>query len=707
MSKSPFDISPESLGLSNELISSFKQQSPSQSSNPFETIARAPQPSESSYDIDSLVKEASSQYNVDPALIHAVIGTESSGNAKATSPKGAGGLMQLMGPTAKDLGVQDVYDPKQNVMGGTKYLRQLLDRFKDPALAISAYHAGAQSVINAGNSIPDTNDGIMATRDYVSKVLRDAEKLRTKTAPTNISGMVRPEDLGLTPDLLAQFEKPENNVVPNIPEKQASEPGSDSGSYKKLEGPISPISDNKVLGSTLSTPVPMQFQPKQTSVEPQYQNTFAAISKISDPEEVANQIKGIPQQQRDLIVSKLDPVIVDKNEVKRFLGLQSGRNKVLANTAEIAGAVVKEAERPKSMGRMLYESGQVPFLVETPEEKAAADKFDKEGGSKSNEIFKVANVLNDPEIRLGDAKRDIDKIKEQSDKPGWLNGLGTQLEMGRMDLALPQMISNFALLQDNKALADKAISIYDKYKEVSASEQDKISKTNAANQLVAGTVRMLPGLSMGAAATIGSAIPVIGPVVGEVGSAWSTYQWAMQGAGDVYADMRKEGVSHDKARSIAPTVGLVYALVENLQFNQITNASKPVLDRIIKNVVLKKVLENGALKMIAEKGVDAGSEILEEAIQGVVSDVGKEIGKISQTGNTPDVGSILKQEWEVAKENASGAAGPMVLLSLFGLGGKAVKHYIDKKVVRKRWAEWLAYEKELMNSTEVRGDRIH
>ncbi len=79
--------------------------------------------------IDALVQQNAATWQVDPALIKAVIANESGFNANATSPVGARGLMQLMPETAASLGVRDAYDPAQNVAGGARYLRGLLDRF--------------------------------------------------------------------------------------------------------------------------------------------------------------------------------------------------------------------------------------------------------------------------------------------------------------------------------------------------------------------------------------------------------------------------------------------------------------------------------------------------------------------------------------------------------------------------------------------------
>ena len=82
-------------------------------------------------DIDALIGANAATYSIDPALVRSIVEAESGFNPRATSPAGARGLMQLMPETAQSLGVVDAYDPAENLRGGTRYLRGLLDRFGD------------------------------------------------------------------------------------------------------------------------------------------------------------------------------------------------------------------------------------------------------------------------------------------------------------------------------------------------------------------------------------------------------------------------------------------------------------------------------------------------------------------------------------------------------------------------------------------------
>jgi soluble lytic murein transglycosylase-like protein len=133
------------------------------------TAAPAPVPPAQ---IDALVDRNASTWQVDPALIKAVIANESGFDANATSGVGAQGLMQLMPETAASLGVRDPYDPGQNVAGGTRYLRGLLDRFGgDKRLAIAAYNAGPGAV-EKYKDVPPYRE----TRNYVQNVLASFDK---------------------------------------------------------------------------------------------------------------------------------------------------------------------------------------------------------------------------------------------------------------------------------------------------------------------------------------------------------------------------------------------------------------------------------------------------------------------------------------------------------------------------------------------------
>jgi len=142
------------------------------------TSATLPQhgfPARPQTDLNQVVNEASGRYRLDPDLVNSVIKAESGFNVHAVSRKGAQGLMQLMPGTASQLGVSNAFDAQANVDGGTKYLRELLEKYNfDIVKALAAYNAGPHRVEQFGGVPP-----YYETRAYVARIVRDFNKKKT------------------------------------------------------------------------------------------------------------------------------------------------------------------------------------------------------------------------------------------------------------------------------------------------------------------------------------------------------------------------------------------------------------------------------------------------------------------------------------------------------------------------------------------------
>jgi soluble lytic murein transglycosylase-like protein len=141
--------------------------------------------------IDALVYEAATQNGLDPCLVLSVMRAESSFNRTAVSVKGASGLMQLMPETATRFGVKNIFDPRDNVMGGTRYLRWLLNRFSgDVRLALAGYNAGEGAVEFYGYRIPP----FLETQNYVRIIYSRYSNIHLGSVPAAPLEAIKPAE---------------------------------------------------------------------------------------------------------------------------------------------------------------------------------------------------------------------------------------------------------------------------------------------------------------------------------------------------------------------------------------------------------------------------------------------------------------------------------------------------------------------------------
>jgi soluble lytic murein transglycosylase-like protein len=162
-------------------------------------------------DLDEAVERIASEHAVSPQLIHSVIRAESNYDSGAVSPKGALGLMQLIPATARRFGVSDVFDPVENIQGGVKYLRYLLDLYDgDYPLVLAAYNAGEGAVTRYGGVPP-----FPETRNYVARVsrnLKEAKPAAGKSVVANPAAPVVTEGSPSGPNHIAEIVEPDGSV---------------------------------------------------------------------------------------------------------------------------------------------------------------------------------------------------------------------------------------------------------------------------------------------------------------------------------------------------------------------------------------------------------------------------------------------------------------------------------------------------------------
>lgn len=164
--------------IDNNTLSSFNASDTSNALSGFTTGNAA---------VDAFIVASGNRNAVDPLLLYSIMHQESTFKRNALSPKGASGLMQLMPPTARRFGVSKIWDPQQNIEGGARYMRFLLDHFGDVQLALAGYNAGEGAVMKYGNRIPPYRE----TQEYVRRISKRYNLMRdpqTAHLANNLSG---------------------------------------------------------------------------------------------------------------------------------------------------------------------------------------------------------------------------------------------------------------------------------------------------------------------------------------------------------------------------------------------------------------------------------------------------------------------------------------------------------------------------------------
>jgi soluble lytic murein transglycosylase-like protein len=165
-----------------------------------------------------LLAQAARKYRLPIALLAAVLETESAGNPRAVSHAGAEGLMQLIPKTQARMGVADPFDPRESVMGGARYLRELADRFDENlVLVVAAYHAGERAVEAAGRRVPS----FPTTRQYVTTVMRRSYRAKARArAASAVKRALAPDEPARERTSDADVPSPPGDPKPPSPPKE-------------------------------------------------------------------------------------------------------------------------------------------------------------------------------------------------------------------------------------------------------------------------------------------------------------------------------------------------------------------------------------------------------------------------------------------------------------------------------------------------------
>jgi hypothetical protein len=151
---------------------------------PEEIFDPVEQPLNDKTPFEKIIRAAAERYGIDADLIHCVVAVESNFNPNAISPKKASGLMQLLPQTAAQYGVKNIFDPEENVNAGTRYLKELLAKYRDLTLALAAYNAGPERVNQYGRRVPP----YLETMKYVQRIAKSYAKIKAEsTAQKQIS----------------------------------------------------------------------------------------------------------------------------------------------------------------------------------------------------------------------------------------------------------------------------------------------------------------------------------------------------------------------------------------------------------------------------------------------------------------------------------------------------------------------------------------
>ncbi|MFA5385697.1 MAG: diguanylate cyclase, partial [Eubacteriales bacterium] len=493
-------------------------------------------------------------------------------------------------------------------------------------------------------------------------------------------------------------------MLPKLPEDQYTpSPEQVAGVYATQ--PVTGIPAEREIAS--STEVPGVPKVASMEISPQYSKVTNQVhkmvsSKETNPKKYADILKDVPVPDRDKIIKLLPPEIQDstRKNTEEFAGAAPATGAALKTAAAATGAAGKmvypivnpynDKYFQNKFGREIIGADKTTQEPATPEAlKSLTDKYRREDGTISIEmvkdespvvkgfldaakryeenpnkqkpfveakenLIKIADILDPWEMKEYKITERIAQLKKKGG-----NEYGKAFERGDLSFVISQAIAD-AAIANNPEQAQQAIALRTQYNNAAGRSPEE--KKGILKELALATVEMLaPMIVTGVKGSV--------PIVGQL---WSGYEWSRQGMGDTYADMIEAGVSNDNARKIAAVGGVIYAQVENMEIAQ--------LKKIIGKEAMGNSIRSMILNIVKTKGVDWAKEVGEEGFQRLTTDIATEIGKGTIEGApkealTKKVGRLLTN---MGQEMAA-AAGPMGVLTLFGIGGNLVKQAAQRE----------------------------
>jgi hypothetical protein len=343
---------------------------------------------------DDIIQRAADTYGLDPNFIKAQMRQESGGKRNAMSNKGASGLMQLMPATARELGVTDIFDPEQNIMGGAKYLKQQLDKYGSPEIALAAYNAGPGAVQKYGG-IPPYRE----TQNYVKRIMGNYARLAGDAVTGLGNAMIKPARADETP----YSEQDYLSALEQVRAKKQQQPEISEGDYLKAlaqvraskQKPYSPLDDMSTTDKVLA----------------------GVGGAMMDTAQGAGQMVGLVSPEDVAEKRRLDAPLLDTTEGK--IGNVAGNVATFLPTAMIPGANTMK-------GASLIGAGIGALQPATSEGEVLSNAALGAGANAAG--VKLGNMIGaaKPDIVPEIAKKSIDKglvIPPTQVKPSFKNRL--------------------------------------------------------------------------------------------------------------------------------------------------------------------------------------------------------------------------------------------------------------------------------------------